>query len=189
MSDKILITGCGRSGTKYISKVFRRLGVKLGHEVLYEDGIVSTFSFLLDDLKTYSFILHQVRHPLNVISSCQTLKQSTWDFFDENKVIKKVDPLLLKCMNYWLNYNRMVLEVSNYTYKVEDFSLEVPHLFSMMHRDLPDDYKARIKKVSRRTNRRKHSYLTWDDLFSVDESLTNEIINLGNNLGYTIEVN
>lgn len=82
---KLLITGCGRSGTLYATELWRALGLDIRHErpvppngVMGKDGMASWF-MAADDPQPpsgpsplgYKFdkTIHQVRHPLKVIAS------------------------------------------------------------------------------------------------------------------------
>ena len=74
---KVLVTGCGRSGTQYMTKALRTMGLRVGHERFREDGIVSWY--LAEDSRVKLFkdiigknpicYIHLVRHPLKVINS------------------------------------------------------------------------------------------------------------------------
>jgi len=80
----IVIIGCARSGTKYISSLFNKVGYDVGHEKLGKDGIASwglvpdsgkvpygpSFSELRGRDMT---VIHQVREPLAAIASIETL--------------------------------------------------------------------------------------------------------------------
>jgi hypothetical protein len=82
---RLLITGCGRSGTLYAMEIWRALGLDIRHErpvppngMIGADGMASWF-MAADDPEPpsgpsaldYEFdvIIHQVRHPLKVIAS------------------------------------------------------------------------------------------------------------------------
>ena len=82
---RLLITGCGRSGTLYSARVWQSLGLDIRHErpvppngVMGTDGAASWY-MAADDPKppsgpstldyTFDVIIHQVRHPLKVIAS------------------------------------------------------------------------------------------------------------------------
>ena len=85
IQKKLLITGCGRSGTLYASRLWRSLGLDIRHEqpippngMMGANGIASWF-MVVDDPQPpsgpsavdYEFevVLHQTRHPLKVIPS------------------------------------------------------------------------------------------------------------------------
>ena len=118
---KILITGCARSGTTYITNLLNVIGLKVGHEILRENGLVSWYNVdqpvyvyknnietispknskkyhygvhnrqpnnkkVSDHINTifdngwnevYDFIIHQVRHPLKVISFIYCIKMAS----------------------------------------------------------------------------------------------------------------
>lgn len=111
----IVVTGCGSSGTKYMTKFFKRGGVFIGHEIIGPDGISSWYlvpSFTgnrlyppttkppFKGITFYSIaehfgqrglnpvILHQTRYPLKVISTFQRANQKTWNFVAEILNIK-----------------------------------------------------------------------------------------------------
>lgn len=75
-----VITGCGRSGTKYISNVLKNNGIKCGHEEVftykgirnteYYDGDASWYApAYFDEINKNVKIIHLVRDPIKVISS------------------------------------------------------------------------------------------------------------------------
>lgn len=82
---RLLITGCGRSGTLYAARLWQSLGLDIRHErpvppdgMIGADGIASWFMAADDphppsgpSALDYRFdvVIHQVRHPLKVIAS------------------------------------------------------------------------------------------------------------------------
>lgn len=77
---KIMVVGCGRSGTLYITKVLEVLGFDIGHERLNKDGMASWFHSFgqrqknvlrreLTDMYKEILFLHLVRNPIKVIES------------------------------------------------------------------------------------------------------------------------
>jgi hypothetical protein len=89
-SMRFVVTGCSRSGTKYMATLLRRLGVRCKHErvfnisrLVHNEEAVSTLqhygemegdsSFLaapyLSTFPPGTVVLHQVRHPVAVIRS------------------------------------------------------------------------------------------------------------------------
>lgn len=79
---RLLVTGCPRSGTHYITEVFKQAGLLVEHESIGPDGCVSCVFGAPDDNRfrhtrhsglrseyRFDFLLHQVRHPLDVIPS------------------------------------------------------------------------------------------------------------------------
>jgi len=82
---KFVVSGCGRSGTLYMTKVLDILGFEVGHEGVLKNG---TSSWYLTEKSHADYIkkafeghdvtyIHIVRNPLNVITSmwqCENLK-------------------------------------------------------------------------------------------------------------------
>lgn len=156
-TKRIAVIGCGRSGTKFISE-----RLNLGHERYNENGIADWslttdgyFSKPEDDL----IYLHQVRHPLKTISSCQTIDdERVWAFIAKYIDLKN-DELVLRCMKYWYYWNLLAEAKAVYTYRVEQLGFST-------------------------ANTRLHTDLTWNDLYKTDEDLTNKIITLSLRYGY-----
>jgi hypothetical protein len=167
--NNLVIIGCGRSGTKFISK---HLG--LGHEKLEDSGLACWQSVVdgngFYDIQPGDFILHQVRHPLDVISSCHTiLMQSSWELIHRHiDSVDEEDSLLSKCMNYWYHWNLMAEKRALATYRVEDVFSEVSHS----------------------TNTRKeweaYNRIEWIDLKREDRKLCKAIRKLAKRYGYDV---
>ena len=70
-----LITGTGRSGTMYLCSFFRALGINISHDNDIDcgpypgsDGAASWYDAFRSG-REYDFVVHSVRHPLDVINS------------------------------------------------------------------------------------------------------------------------
>jgi len=165
----LVITGCGRSGTKFISA-----HLDLGHEKLGRNG-VSAWQATVDlnpiyTLKSDDFILHQVRHPIPTISSCHAfVMEESWNLIEDNiPSVKKSDSLLLKCMKYWYYWNLMAEKRALATYRVEDIQ------------------SKQSKKTNTRKNWTRYRKVSWADLQAEDPELTRKIKLLATNYGYEI---
>lgn len=195
---KILcIIGCGRSGTNFSNQYFENLGLKIGHEKLKKNGISSwclvpntterLWGPSWQDIKHFDkSVFHQVRHPLKVISSLQTITTKSWDFISKFIPIKKQDCLILKAMKYWYYWNLLAEKKAIYTYKVEDIDKELDKIFQVASFKMPEDKNDILKKISRKVNTRKHSSLTWKDLEKEDKELTRKIKSLAKRYGYKV---
>ncbi|MBI2706452.1 MAG: hypothetical protein HYX32_14360 [Actinobacteria bacterium] len=82
MKPKFVVTGVERGGTKVAAEAFSRLGLRCGHEAIFTPDIERVPSFgsadgdvswlaapFLDELPPGTIVLHQLRHPLDVIRS------------------------------------------------------------------------------------------------------------------------
>ena len=72
---RFLVTGSGRSGTRYTASLLGALGLDLRHESLGSEGIVSWYVAAGADEVPYGppssrlvfgHVFHQVRHPLRI---------------------------------------------------------------------------------------------------------------------------
>jgi hypothetical protein len=174
----------GRSGTVYTSLLLQSIGLDFGHERDGKDGTIGGIFFKgKRNLSTYDQVFHQLRHPLDVISSSTTCKESSFNkTFKEIGIgeIREKDPLK-RAMLSWYYYTNWAELLSIWRYRIEDFPKVFPELLFRMdvkRVDLPD--------IPTNVNTRPHRKYTWDDLFTVDEELTSEIINNARRFGYEI---
>jgi hypothetical protein len=126
----LLVTGCGRSGTKYIAFALSRMGLDVPHECLGRDGISSWTMAVATEKRPYgppssliSFeqIFHQTREPLSVINSCLSFTDGSWDFICENMTFPRTAPLVMRAAAYWLLWNEKAEKIATWRYRIEDF--------------------------------------------------------------------
>ena len=186
---RIVIIGCGRSDTKFISKylglihekqednILRKIGRYygvVGKDIMPKRGI-ACWQAVVDDNSYYTiepsdYILHQVRNPIDAISLSHAIKQKeSWDLIISNvKEINKSDSLLLKRMKYWYYWNKMAEIRASATYRVEDIQ----------------------SKLSTDTNTRKtwdiYRKVSWSDMEKENSDLTSQIRSLAIRYGYDL---
>ncbi|MBA1147226.1 hypothetical protein H0Z60_09140 [Ectothiorhodospiraceae bacterium WFHF3C12] len=199
VEDMILITGHPRSGTHFTAKVLRRLGYPTSCEgrnlrpgktwfvSSWKHAQPGTFHFRLGSRPIHTGfkrVLHQVRHPLSVISSSTTLSHLTTDHIRKyvdlpEPSIRRNQPVKL-CMRSWLEWNRMIEDQADWRFQLE----ELQELFPALCRQLsiPPRQLPRMGKGSR--NARKHSHWSWDDLDRQCPVLTREIKEQAQRYGY-----
>jgi hypothetical protein len=193
----LLVTGCARSGTKYISRALRASGYEIGHEKMSEAG-VSSWYLAAAPKKTkrrvnfgkykFAHIFHQVRHPLSTISSVyKTENVHSWKYIiSQIPEIRTDDSHLVKCAKYWYYWNLKAEKLAEWTYRVEDLD------------QLWDEFGKRIGKaitppseahVPKNTNTRgEYRQFSWEDLRrELDPILFQEIQKLAVKYGYSIE--
>jgi len=136
---------------------------------------IACWQAVVDDNSYYTiepsdYVLHQVRNPIDTISSSHAIKlKESWDLIISNvKEISKNDSLLLKCMKYWYYWNLMAENRALETYRVEEIK----------------------SKVSKDTNTRIKSDLyrkvSWSDMEKEDSDLTSQIRSLAIRYGYDL---
>lgn len=189
----ILVTGCGRSGTLYISKVFQVLGYDVQHERWGEHGISSWYLLFPEQsnviLSHYSnfFVYHITRHPLNVISSFQKpvyRKSFTDPFLIRVCGMEKKDSHLVKCMKYWVRWNQFVRT----TYRgAKQFRVEnTKEFFATWKNSIKIDEVPTNTHSHKGKNRAKsyHYQYSWHDLVKEDEHLAGDVRSLASYYGY-----
>jgi hypothetical protein len=197
MTDKrLLIIGCGRSGTRYVSKVLGRCGLKMGHERPGENGMASWVSLCRPgEIEEYDFVFHQVREPLGVISSFQTVMNRSWrKIYDAEPRIDREEPKLLRCMKYWLYWNQLCEEKARKTYRVENIRKALPEMLELMGVPPTEDVLNEAKQVPTNDHTRVKGHkvsdtykaVTWDDLECEDIIICTQIRDQAIRYGYDI---
>lgn len=194
--SRIMIIGCGRSGTTFTSKLFKAHGFSVGHERLLQHGISSWLLVSNQDTvhigPSYSEIkdlglpvVHQVRHPIKAIASFLSTGHKSWEFIaNEIPIDYDNDNKVLRGMKYWYYWNLMAEKKATFTYQVEKLDEVFPELLRIGQ--FPVSF-AKGEEVAKTTNTRPHSILNWDDLKNENIELTNKIIDLAKRYGYDVE--
>jgi len=191
---KLLIVGCGRSGTRYASKVLGLAGLDVGHEKDGRHGRVDWRCVHDPSARgRYDVVLHQVRHPLRVIESFHTAGKVSW------RLVSKADPaivggpLLRDCARYWVRWNLAAEEMASMTYRVEDMGFVLPSIFESCGIDLRADWRSSLavgtadhtRRGSRRHGRKIPS-LTMAVLRESFPSEAQEVSELASRYGYDL---
>lgn len=148
---KFVVTGTGRSGTGFIVDVLRNCGLRVGHEAYF--GLGAGFrdsttdhtlqSRLLVEVRRWirrldgdaswmavprlsafdGAVLHQVRHPLKVISSFAGMRffstsSSYLDFASQHFDVTGDD--LMDSIRWWTQWNEAAETHAHLTYRLED---------------------------------------------------------------------
>jgi len=132
MTNKILITGCARSGTKFSSYALHHCSIHMPHErYVGQQGIVTWgfFSspkrpsfFCSDRLEETPFAKKylQIRNPQDCISSLMT--NGTWDYpadiLPELKGLRKREE---QATVYWILWNTKLLKHVDESYNLNSF--------------------------------------------------------------------
>jgi len=211
MKHKLLVTGCGRSGTSYICSVLGNFkpAVDIGHENRLGNAGMASWLVPFDvptprgpqiRLKDFQTILHQVRHPLGTISSLHTVGQESWDFI--KKCIPEIakhkwqyqkrskvpetqkDQILLAATKYWYYWNLQAEKIASWTYQVEDIQNVLPEFCKRAGIVWSADVFNKAHKTDTRVTRKDYVKITWDDIKRVDSTLYNDVIKLSEKYGY-----
>lgn len=182
---KLLISGCGRSGTKYITKLLNELNVIAFHEVQETKcEVIVDWHLLCNNPFKEIPMIHQVRDPLKTISSVTKISSVSWDLIKEKIPIEKTDSTILKAMKYYYHWNKLAQTQSLYTYRVENIENEIEKILELV--GVKEYDKSIIDNIPKNVNTRKHTDYSWDILKRIDLPLANKIIELGKSYGYNL---
>jgi hypothetical protein len=198
---RILVTGCGRSGTHYITTVLRVLGLDVGHEVMRRDGMVNWESAKdpkVDLQRAYDIILHQVRHPFPVIEACKGINEHSREMIVNDTSARAYDSHILFGMKYWLDWNQLAQSKAHYTFRVESIPERLREVMAIMGMPTPFDDKwsdlldiiATIPKSVNSYRDQPESYLkdlTYQDLRKEAPMLAQQITAMARGYGYSVE--
>jgi hypothetical protein len=194
----LLITGCARSGTTYITQVLKQAGLQVEHEFLAKDGCVSWLMAVDADYAPwgppdngiyFEHIFHQVRHPLLVISSVYTTEpKQSWDFICKHiPEIRAKDDHVVKCAKYWYYWNLKAEEKAEWTYQVEEIETILSHMSKRLKFPLSREILKCIPKTANHRGAYVHKF-TWADLEAMlPPDLLSKVQTLALKYGYSIE--
>lgn len=185
---EVLIVGCSRSGTMYMSEVLRELGLDVRHERMGRDGAVSWRQakgrvFRMHGCPVmFAHTFHQVRAPLPSISSMATMGPQAWHY--AYTILPEVDPgasTLLRSMQLWYYLNQRFERQAERTFRIENIDEVLPDLCETLGVRFS---KKALKSVPRNVNSREHMTAGWSELFVESPSLTSGIMGLAGHYGY-----
>lgn len=191
----LLITGTGRSGTHFISKVLKQIGYDVPHESVGKRGTASwkhivpgTFVYIGKnreveiDASGFSRTLHQVRHPLKVIASMHTFSKSTWAHMAKYIEVDLEAAPALRGMQAWVRWNQLIEPQADWRFQIEKIKQVFPefcHHAGIEVAKFPTvPHEARDSRVSR------FDALYWEDLVAADPAMAEEVRALAIRYGY-----
>lgn len=206
----LCVTGSGRSGTQYIHRCLRKIGLRLPlqHERMGADGIVSWYfggpgpyppveaarnpgwpTFARSEQRqdfAFDHLWHQIRHPLKVIPSMAKIHPpSVFEYasrtFDEDLVSGSK---LRRCARLWLLWNTQLLtdDAVTYRYRIEEIDREWPILMAKLGRN--DPLPPVTKTANRSHGFRRAERLVWEELMDVEPLVAAHVRMLTTALGY-----
>lgn len=176
---KIVIIGCPRSGFRFISRVFSEAGFILGHESWMKCGSAN-WMLTSKPMPADGLVLHQIRHPLDVIGSMQTITNGSWDLLMKHTSARKKHDLIERGMRAYLEWNQIAEAKAVYSYRVEDIDTAWSTIT-----DIADMGDVSLSDIRRDLNSRKKKYQRpmWSDLADRDLTLSVEIAKYYRTLG------
>lgn len=165
---RVIITGCARSGTTFMTKVLQASGLDFVHERHFgRHGIVSWGYFdspkkaihfhpidSLEKLPFPKFI--QIRDPQKVCNSMRTTGSSSWGYIEdvlpEVKLTKSPEE---KTVIYWTLWNYKLLKQITSVYNIKNsyrLYSTVCNMFAVNPMSLSDYNNFETKKINTRNN-------------------------------------
>lgn len=206
-THRFVITGTGRSGTRYMATVLQWLRIRCGHEELFTPVGRVPNPFLRGDSSWMAlphldrftgYVLHTVRHPVDTINSflgigffddeVDELTQPFRDFAEEHapEVFVYETPVE-RAMAWYVNWNRRIEEYAHKRVRVEDVSGDDLHdlvrYAGAFHATW--EIQERLSEIPTDVNSRDRADLSWDDL--PDGELKAELAQMAKDYGYTVE--
>lgn len=205
---KLLISGSGRSGTKFTAKLLKKLGQKVDHERVDDYGTVSWY-FCIQDAEWYPYhpwdprrvhsgergqhyefetILHQTRHPLKAIASMMKVHQVIdYEWAYEHGLIRSMDDKpLVKAMSLWSSANFAIEERAHWQYRMEDLVAGSVWDEWLDRCGLPQQPMPVMKPANRATGYRTPEKLTRQDLMDANPVTALAIIGQAARYGYQL---
>lgn len=196
----ICILSTGRSGTTFTARVLNILGVEIGHEKVLSRGIIGCNWYEFLDRPKYrgrfTERLHQVREPLACIRSMLTFHTGILGRIESVCGTVPLHPneqlgRIHRVAAIWLNYNRLMANMSSWSYRLEDLRLGNPAYDNLCnHFDVPRGARPKIMHISREMNAGKKADLpvvSWEVLEKIDGSMADAIMEDAIAYGYTYE--
>jgi hypothetical protein len=185
---KVLVTGCGRSGTHFITSLMQAHGIRVNHECYGPDGTVNWRHAAVGRSKPgFENVFHIYRHPLRTINSFCTAGDGSWRFIGRKipRLNDACDPVLRAAI-YWVEWNQLAENVADISFMVEDIENAGKYLFSRLGVEFdPGLIPIAAKDRDSRTQRESYGNLAdISDLASLDEQVHDEVRALMERYGY-----
>ena len=202
----VIVTGCPRSGTGYMSQYFQVLGLQVGHEKLRRNGM--SYWLLADKRRFDAYNVkasrkgygdlrlakkfHVTRHPLHMISSMLPRHESIlrgyvpdWDEYDTP---------LVRTAKFWVSWNEKIqygMDI-DLRLKVEEAPEQLDNICRVSRLLYHDREIRKVKQLDTRHNtafgtgmKAYDEVFSWSKLWwSIPRSLYRRVKDLAREYGY-----
>ena len=193
----VLISAAPRSGTRYITYVLQDLGIKMKHEEVDKDGLVSWQHITPSPFSVEPrMVMHIVREPLKTIASMAfALEPCAYPFMwysiygyvpiiGKDFNLANEEDYLSMAVQFWVLWNELIEEKAVYRYKLEEFTSSLIRIYEVIKR-MP--FVPRMNaSVPVGINAIEHRDTTWDELFKVNPEYTRRAQEVSVRYGYSI---
>lgn len=181
---KLIVIGCARSGTGYISTFFKANGLDVGHEVEGKNGTSNHWK-TFQNHDAYDFVLHQVRHPLKTIASALHQDPKDWDLLLESTPQIRDIPdsrRLERLTRWWIKWNTHARIVAQHSYRIEALEEEAYRISKLIGHPLTTFPKDKQYNHHNRTGR----VVTLEEIEALGYGLAYELVTLARKFGYDL---
>jgi len=171
--NRFVITGTGRSGTKYAHKLFSRMGIACAHQGIYQAAGIKPWGKYIGDssglaaphvgeLPSTTLVIHQVRNPWRTIRSLVHARHVPGQsgtpgtlVYERHTNLPETDDLFLRAAHLWVQWNTLVEKQmrgkSNYLFhRVEDYSDEtLTHICELIGHPYTEDMASVFVKIAK----------------------------------------
>lgn len=212
-TPQCLITGTGRSGTLYISKILTALGVSAVHE--RESSVYVASYYHAPKFDLFDWVVHETREPLKTIGSLTTFDD--WSFTVSEKVLKPLYGVIfprplgkskelregaysdsekaemlknrkVSAIYHAYYYNKFIEDYTNplFRFKVEEFIDYVDDILAFTGVTVSEDFKKSVfENVPKSTHHRTDRVdITWDEIESISPRVFPLLKEMAERYGY-----
>lgn len=190
----VLVTGCGRSGTHFTTRLLQALGLRVNHERLGPDGSVDWHLGVRGYRRRlgveFDLVLHQYREPIRVIRSMQTAMPESWRFIAHwCPDVEHPDPVV-RAARYWMRWNKKAAQTAAFGYPIERIGDHLGTLCELLRvpragRELLADAMSAVG--SRAASKTYDATLTYADIERRDPATFAKLRTLAAELGYPVD--
>ena len=187
--SKIVIIGCARSGMEDATELIKSLGYDFRNEDEQAENGFSSWFHVVEKKKENELFFHQVKNPIKVISTLNTISPKSWEFIKEHiKMDENYSPLQM-AMKYWIEWNKKAEKKSLFTFQSEQLPTAIKNMFEVAEFEEPKMFDINMAFYGRAKNQGVESAsefkeINADDLKNADEKLYKEVIKLSQKYGY-----
>jgi hypothetical protein len=208
-----LITGTGRSGTLYISRVLTALGVSATHE--NESSVYVASYYHAPKFDLFDWVVHETREPLKTIGSLTTFDD--WSFTVAEKVLKPLYGVIfprplgrskelregvysdsekaemlknrkVSAIYHAYYYNKFIEDYTKplFRFKVEEFVDYVDEILALTGVTVTSGVRdAAFENISKATHHRSDRVdITWDEIESISPRVFPMLKEMAERYGY-----